>query len=217
MTDATRALAIAGAATAAAVALGLLLVAHPGPFAFDEPLGNLVQRLPPRLGQVASLPGDWRVAMPAALGLALLAWRLGAPGIALAAIGAEGARFLNHAWKALVERPRPGPDALAIHEVASGWSYPSGHASTAALVLGLLALLAFTRLRGAARWVVATAAILLVLATGAGRVITGAHWPSDVLGGWLAGGATAAVLVVLADRLTERRATTRGGRAEPGG
>lgn len=211
MADATRRIALTAAlAAGAALALALVAAVHPGPFVFDEPLGEFLQRLPPGFGEVASLPGDWRIAVPSALAIALLAWRSGSGAIAVAAIAAEGARFVNHAWKALIERPRPGPDALAIHEVASGWSYPSGHAYTAALVFGILAILAFLRFRGAPRRVAAGTAAAAVLLTGVGRVVVGAHWPSDVLGGWLAGAATAAALVLLASRLGTRWAGAGG-------
>ena len=118
-----------------------------------------------------------------------------------AAVAAEAARFVNHVWKELVERPRPTAGVLTIRELAEGWSYPSGHAYTAALVFGLLALLAVTRLRGLARWLTATAAVAAVLLTGAGRVVTGAHWPSDVLGGWLAGTATATACLLIFGRV----------------
>lgn len=206
MTRATTRLAfIAVLAAAGAIALGLIARVHPGPFVLDEPLGHALQRLPSGFGTFASLPGDWRIVVPAALLVAGLAWRLGDGAVAIAVVAAEGARSLNPAWKALVERPRPGPDALAVHDVAGGWSYPSGHASTAALVFGLLALLALRRLRGRARLTVGCTAFAAIALTGAGRVIVGAHWPSDVLGGWLAGGATAACLIILAELLWGRQ------------
>lgn len=57
------------------------------------------------------------------------------------------------------------------------------------------------------RRVAVTACLALILLTGYGRIYVGAHWPSDVLGGWLWGATllTAAVHVV---RLVMRRRPT---------
>lgn len=91
--------------------------------------------------------------------------------------------------KVWVGRDRPDlPDQI------SGWSYPSGHAGEIACAAGLLVVLTFRQLRpGLLRTAVASTWVGVAALVGASRVFVGAHFPSDVVGGWLVG-----VLVVYA-------------------
>jgi membrane-associated phospholipid phosphatase len=100
---------------------------------------------------------------------------------ALVFVVTAGALLLGPLTKPLVDRARP-PVADQLVTVTSS-AYPSGHALASAAVLGVFAVVAGWR---TARLVVA-AAVLLVAAVGVSRVYLGVHWPSDVLGGWLAG------------------------------
>lgn len=86
--------------------------------------------------------------------------------------------------KALLGRPRPGrflsEDAWGfqfLQTSASYWSFPSGHTTTAFAVAACLALLL-----PRARWLWFT----IALVAGFGRVVTGSHFPGDVVAGaWL--------------------------------
>lgn len=85
--------------------------------------------------------------------------------------------------KGLVLRARP---ELVPHLVdASGYSFPSGHATSSAVVYLTLAALAgqVTRDRAARRYLLVVA-VLLAGAIGCSRVYLGVHWPSDVIAGW---------------------------------
>ncbi len=108
-----------------------------------------------------------------------------------------GSSLLQASVKALVSRPRP-PRALAIAHYG-GWSFPSGHTTQAAAFWGALALVCSTATTSWPRRVVAwTVALLVALAVGATRCYLGAHWASDVAGGWAAGWLWLLVIATLA-------------------
>jgi undecaprenyl-diphosphatase len=87
----------------------------------------------------------------------------------------------------LVHRPRPTvPYVYQVTEHPGASSYPSGH--TMFVVTVVVVLMVCFGHRFLPRWgQVAgwSVAVLLVAANAIGRMYTGAHWPSDVLGGIL--------------------------------
>ena len=102
--------------------------------------------------------------------------------------------------KLLVQRPRP--EFLLIGPEIAGSSFPSGHALFAALLGGVLVLLVEDWVRPWwLRRALQGAAVLMALVVGASRVYLGAHWPSDVLGGYLAGALALVGLMWLRERL----------------
>ncbi len=85
--------------------------------------------------------------------------------------------------KATVHRPRP-----VVPDQVGGWSFPSGHASDIAAGMGILLVLTLTRIRGRRlRRALAAAEVATVVLVGLDRILLGAHYPSDVAGGWLVG------------------------------
>lgn len=98
--------------------------------------------------------------------------------------------LLSHGLKFGFARPRPDlvPHGATVYTA----SFPSGHATMAAVVyLTLGVLLARTRANRAIRIYILSAAMLLTVLVGISRVYLGVHWPTDVIAGWAAGTAWA--------------------------
>ncbi|WP_330295243.1 phosphatase PAP2 family protein [Streptomyces sp. NBC_00503] len=180
-------------ALAAAAAFALLtaavLHAHPGPLPGDAALHqwSLAHRpaVAVALSRAITATGTGVIPLAAVVAAGLSVGRTPrqrvttAAGLALC-LGAGQA--LRYAVMTLVARPRPALGDWATH--ASGWSFPSGHATTGAMTAGLL--IAALLLRGPR--LPRLAAVLIGLwgaAVGLTRVHLGVHWFSDVLGGWL--------------------------------
>jgi undecaprenyl-diphosphatase len=128
----------------------------------------------------------WRVARrsgdaPAAVAGVL--WSCLAAGIAL---------LLNIPIRALVQRPRPYADHDGLDVLVPGHhstSFVSDHSTlTAAVAVGLFMV---SRRAG-------TVAVAIAVAEGFTRVYLGVHYPTDVVGGFALGAATALLLAPLA-------------------
>ncbi|MET9519237.1 phosphatase PAP2 family protein [Streptomyces sp. NPDC002994] len=121
----------------------------------------------------------------------------------IAATSALGA-LVQQGLKGAVGRERPEwPDPV---DSAHFSAWPSGHAMTAVVTCGLLVWLLW--LRGAdprLRTAVLVVGTLSWVGVGVTRLYLGVHWVSDVLGGWLLGGAVVALSVVAYGRLVASR------------
>ncbi|MEW2511986.1 phosphatase PAP2 family protein [Streptomyces sp. NPDC046870] len=145
-----------------------------------------------------------------------LVWRRAAWWSALwLAITCAVATLVQQAVKSAVGRPRPvWPDPVDSAHYAA---FPSGHAMTATVVCGLLLWLLHRHGPRPAVWRTAvTAAVVSVLGVGVTRVWLGVHWPSDVLGGWLAGAALVAAAVTVHEWPRDGRARPSRGRWSAG-
>jgi len=101
------------------------------------------------------------------------------------AVALGGASLLSNLASSLLKLGfgRARPDLIDHLDHQASFSYPSGHATSAAVVYLLLAWLAPPRWRRAA-WSLAGAMIIL---NGFSRIMLGVHWASDILGGTMLG------------------------------
>ena len=198
---------VAGLAAAFAFAVLAGLVVRNGALPFDDPVAAAVRGLGIPTGAwsaITLLGGAVLVPVGIALGLgALLTGRLRL--VLIVAVVLIGASVFTHVMKDAVARPRPPGPHLAP---ATGFSFPSGHSLNSATTYGLLAVLVWrSRAPGPLRWAAVVAALVLPFGIGLSRIALGVHYPSDVLGGWLAGiafVAAGAVLVTLVGAMARR-------------
>ena len=123
--------------------------------------------------------------------------------LALVVGSTVGGAAVNALLKSLFARPRPTVVPHLTHVLTE--SFPSGHAMLSAIVyLTLGALLAQLVERRWLRAYLVGVALTLTLLIGLTRVYLGVHYPTDVLGGWMAGLAWALLTATLA-RAVKRR------------
>ena len=121
--------------------------------------------------------------------------------LALAAL----ARVMSVVVKELVDRPRPSDSLVNVVHQLSDPSFPSGHVLGATLFYGFLIYCAEDAIAGRTlRRVVQAGLVLAIGFMGYARVELGAHWPTDVLGGYALGLLILTLVVWLHSRVAPR-------------
>lgn len=154
--------------------------------ALDLSVVNLVTQLgsPPAMGVLL-------------VGGAIWLWRAKRHTMVMGWVAAfVGGVAINQALKMAVHRTRPAYGAAYLH--GPSFSFPSGHAMGSLIGYGMAGYILQFVWRGSPRAHHSVNALLFVMivAVGLSRVLLGVHYPSDVVGGWAAGGAWMSVCVV---------------------
>lgn len=113
-----------------------------------------------------------------------------------------GSALLNESLKLIFQRARP-----TLHRIidANGYSFPSGHSMAAFSLYGIVAYLLWKHLGNTAgRVALLLASALVIAAIGISRIYVGVHYPSDVLGGYLASGCWLAAAIAAYERYGAR-------------
>jgi undecaprenyl-diphosphatase len=117
-----------------------------------------------------------------------------AAGYLWAAFG--GSVILYETFKSMVGRARPPAAQMILH--AGGYAYPSGHTTQAVTTWGLLAFMLVTghpARSSRSRTLILATATTVTLLVGVSRIYLGAHWFTDVLGGYTLGAAWLALII----------------------
>ncbi len=95
--------------------------------------------------------------------------------------------------KQITKIPRP----VDMYGGAVHWAFPSSHATMSMVIFGSLAMLCSRELPAKRRWLPFALALFLILGIGYSRLYLGAHWLSDVVGGFSLGMAWLVMMTVV--------------------
>jgi undecaprenyl-diphosphatase len=97
-----------------------------------------------------------------------------------------GSAILNLLLKYFFQRTRPEIHRLVEIE---GYSFPSGHAMNACTVYTIIAFLLWHNIATkTGRTILIIVSAIMILSIGISRIYLGVHYPSDIIGGYLASG-----------------------------
>jgi membrane-associated phospholipid phosphatase len=187
---------------APAIAFALMFVALNGAPAPGETwVVQCIQRVPDgwvlaKLAIALALPIVQATVLVAAACISLRArnWTL-----FIAAFLVALALLVNPVLKEIFLRARPTVGDVVVRRPATGYSFPSGHTASATLIYGYSAGVLFgCRFKLAAVWSACAASAVALIAFE--RLYNGAHWPTDVIAGFVSGSMLLVVVFALADR-----------------
>lgn len=97
--------------------------------------------------------------------------------------------FVSTVVKALVNRPRPSANLVRIVQKTSQQSFPSGHVLFYVVFFGFLVVLMYklNKINRRLRLAIILICLFLIFIIPASRIYLGAHWFTDVTGGFFLG------------------------------
>ncbi len=130
-----------------------------------------------------------KIGVPLTLSVAGIFWALRFRLEAIFVLLSSSSNILNWIVKRLIKRPRPTSELVTVARVINEPSFPSGHVMHYVNFFGLLNYLLATNWRsGRLRNALLAISTSLIALIGPSRVYLGAHWPSDVMAGYVYGG-----------------------------
>ena len=148
--------------------------------AFATPALTVVMRIFSNIGGIPS------VVIASLIACMALLWKRRPTAASLVSGAVGGAAILIWALKLLFQRERPQP-YLGISTPAD-FSFPSGHALMSFCFYGVLAgILVAGESSRSQRIAIWSVAAIMAFGIGVSRIYLGVHYPSDVIGGYLAG------------------------------
>jgi undecaprenyl-diphosphatase len=119
------------------------------------------------------------------------------------AAGLALGQTLSVTMKNLLARTRPDDAIITISH--SGYAFPSGHALISMVFYGFIGYcLVHVMHKSWQKWLTGCIAGVVIFMIGFSRIYLGVHWASDVIGGWLAGGAILILLILIFKKIQER-------------
>ncbi|NGZ77443.1 phosphatase PAP2 family protein [Saccharibacillus alkalitolerans] len=123
-----------------------------------------------------------------------------------------GSALLNILLKNIFRRDRPDINRLAEEY---SFSFPSGHSMGAFALYGILSYILWRLIKPLPLRIAALAlCVLLTLSIGISRIYLGVHYPSDVIGGYVASAAWLALTIGAFEYWRHRRQRRLGGLSE---
>ncbi len=130
-----------------------------------------------------------RLVVPLTVCIASIFWALRFRLEALFLLLTTSSNLLNALVKYLIKRPRPTKELVSVVRIINEPSFPSGHVMHYTNFFGLLIYLLVSNWRsGRLRNALIAICTALIVCIGPSRIYLGAHWPSDVMAGYIYGG-----------------------------
>ena len=163
---------------------------------FDTTISRRMQHFHPTIFSLLSrflgVLCSWKLAIVLTFPLTWLLWNTRQRAEAVTMTGSIVlGTALRTGMQHLIARPRPSPALVHVTKEKKSPSFPSGHAATALSWWGWLLLITTQMLKDRPMWRRTAQVILatVICLAGPSRVYLGEHWTTDVLGGYVYGGA----------------------------